>query len=72
MATMTEHKLYPNAIVAQSIGSISNCNSIFCKLFCTSCKIIHITGVYDPLYSTVHPVKYVENDVMWNNHIREN
>ena len=22
-------------------------------------------GVYDSLYSTVHPMKYVESDVMW-------
>ena len=28
---------------------------------------LHIAGVYDPLCSAVHPMKYLESDVMWCN-----
>ena len=69
------------------IGSISNLkhietvnyNSILCKLFWYNmqvlCKLLlyhfYIIGVYDPLYSAVHPMKYLESDVIaiifcWN------
>ena len=33
------------------------------------CKLLlynkYITGAYDLLYSAVHPMKYLESDVMW-------
>ena len=35
---------------------------VLCKLLL---YILYITGVYDALYSAVHPMKYLENDVMW-------
>ena len=39
--------------------------TILCKLLLYI--FLHITGVYDPLYSAVHPMKYLESDVMWCN-----
>ena len=33
------------------------------------CITVHIIGVYDPLYSAVHPMKYLGSDVMWCNYI---
>ena len=61
------------------MGSISHTetatyNSVLCELFftfyiCKFCanKFLHVTGVYDLLYSAVHPLKYLESDVMWYN-----
>ena len=45
-----------------------NYNLILCKLFWDNmqvlCKLLIAIFTYDPVYS-VHPMKYLESDVMW-------
>ena len=60
-------------ITVYSVGSMSNndtvnYNSTLCQLFPYIMQVLYklllynsyVTGVYDPLYSAVHPMKYLE------------
>ena len=41
---------------------------VLCELFYTSCKFCANNYLHkrSPLYSTVHPIKFLESDVMWD------
>ena len=45
-------------------GTTSGTNASFVQ---TIIHNFYIIRVYDPLYSAVHPMKYLEGDVMWYN-----
>ena len=69
------YRVYTPSKVVYVIETITqycvNCSGTTCKLFWYSmqvlCKLIFIyqNKVYDSLYSAVHPMKYLESDVMW-------